>query len=154
MMPQANSKEAQTSRKRPALVAGLGAAFVASAVTLAMLPSTSPPTATAATEQPTKACKSAPPLMVNVFTENGGGTVRFREGNWLSPPIALTKEPQQLVFPRARSQTEEIKEVMTIEGQATDMIIVYPLTQVRDEYPTVNGAVSFTWTWLPYNSCQ
>jgi hypothetical protein len=92
--------------------------------------------------------------MVNVSTEKGGGTVRFREGTWLSPPITLTKEPQQLVFPRARSQTEEINEVMTIEGQATDMIIVYPLTQTRDEYPTVDGVVSFTWTWLPYNPCQ
>ena len=113
-MPEANSlKAAQAGRKRPALIAGLGAAAVASVVTVVMLSSTPSSTTTATTDQPAKACKGVP-LMVTAYTEKGGGTVRFRDGDWLSPPITLTNEPQPVVFPRAGSQTEVITEVITI----------------------------------------
>ena len=137
----------QAGRKRPALIAGLGAAAVASVVTVVMLSSTPSPTTTATTDQPTKACKSVP-IMLTVFTEKGGGTVRFREGDWLSPPITLTNEPQPVVFPRTRSQTEAFTEVITIEGQATDLTVVWPLSQ-RRETVTINGVASFTQTWSP-----
>jgi hypothetical protein len=153
-MPEADSsKAAQAGRKRSALIAGLGAAFVASAVTVVMLSSTPSPTTTAATDQPAKICKSAPPLMLAVFSEKGGGTVRFREGDWLSPPITLTNEPQPVVFPRARSQTEEITETIKIEGQATDLMWVYPTTHVRSDPLTVNGVYSVGLTWMPM-PCQ
>jgi hypothetical protein len=145
--------EAQASRKRSVLIAGLGAACVASVLTVAMLTGTPPPATTTATDPPAKACKSMPPLMLAVSSEKGG-TVRFREGDWLSPPITLTKEPQPVVFPRPRSQTEEIKEVITIEGQATDIVTVFPLTGTRDVYPAVNGVLSTTLTWLPFDPCK
>jgi hypothetical protein len=152
-MLEANSpKTAQAGQKRPALIAGLGAAAVASVVTVIMLTSTPSPTTTATSDKPTKACKSVP-LMVTAFTEKGGGTVRFREGDWLSPPITLTSEPQPVVFPRARSQTEAITEVITIEGQATDLILAWPTNQRHENYLTVNRVVSYTQTWSPL-PCQ
>jgi hypothetical protein len=151
-MLEANSpKSAQAGRKRPALIVGLGAAAVASVVTVVMLSSTPSPTTTATADQPAKACKSVP-IMLTVFTEKGGGTVRFREGDWLSPPITLTNEPQPVVFPRARSQTEAITEVISLEGQATDLIVVWPLSQRRESL-TLNGVVSYSQTWSPM-PCQ
>jgi hypothetical protein len=152
-MLEANSpKTAQAGQKRPALIAGLGAAAVASVVTVIMLSGTPSPTTTATTDQPAKACNSVP-LIVTAFSGKGGGTVRFREGDWLSPPITLTNEPQPVVFPRARSQTEVITEVITIEGQATDLTLVWPMSQLRMENLTINGVVSYTQTWLPM-PCQ
>ena len=34
-------------------------------------------------------------------TTSGSGTVRLREGNYLSPPITLSAKPQSVVFPVA-----------------------------------------------------
>jgi hypothetical protein len=98
---------AQASRKRSALVAAVAAACIASAVTFTMLTSHPSPTpaTTTTTEAAAKACPTMPPLVMYVFTETGGGTVRFRVGEWVSAPIKLTSERQAVTFPGIRSQT-------------------------------------------------
>jgi hypothetical protein len=61
-----------------------------------------------------------------VSTTSGGGTVRLREGNYLSPPITLSAKPQSVVFPLDRSEPMGPEEVITIEGKATDMVLTSP----------------------------
>ena len=80
--------------------AGLGAAVVASMMTIAMLAghAASPAAPARATAAPKNECTSLP-LMIMVSTETGGGTIRFREGDYLSPPITLSRTPQNVYFP-------------------------------------------------------
>ena len=144
---------AQARRKPSALVAGLAAACVASAVTLTMLASHPTPTATPATEASAKACQSMPPLVMYVFTETGGGTVRFREGDWVSQPITLTKDWQAVVFPGVRSQTEVLRQVGTIEGDATNIVSIGALTGHRFVFPDVHGVNTAHFSWNPYKPC-
>jgi hypothetical protein len=113
-------ESAQARRKRSALVAGLAAACVASAVT---------------------------------FTETGGGTVRFREGDWVSQPITLTQEWQTVEFPGVRSQTEVLRQVGTIEGDATNIVTVGALSGHRFVFPEVHGVKPAYFNWRPYQAC-
>jgi hypothetical protein len=146
-------ESAQARRKRSALVAGLAAACVASAVTFTMLASHPSPTTTPATEASAKACPSMPPLVMYVFTETGGGTVRFREGDWVSQPITLTQEWQTVEFPGVRSQTEVLRQVGTIEGDATNIVTVGALSGHRFVFPEVHGVKPAYFNWRPYQAC-
>src|SRR6516164_11745978 len=109
MQHTASLGHTQQSRKSSTIVAGVGAAMVATAVTFAMLSSSSsaPVATTPTTEAPAKECRNVPPLMLYVATTNGGGTVRFREGSYLSPPITLSTEPQPVIFPRAFANRDD-----------------------------------------------
>jgi hypothetical protein len=160
-MPQASSGQART---KSALIAGLGAAFVAAGVTVAMMgsgpsPSTTPAPVTEqvtkqaigqATEQATEKCQREP-LMQLVSTQNGGGTVRLREGDYLSPPIVLGSSPQAVVFPKFRPQTGSLKETIIIEGNATNLV----LGTIGDGLviPRVDGTYSYEMTWAA-KKCQ
>jgi hypothetical protein len=90
------------------------------------------------------------PLMTIV---TGSGTVRFREGDYLSPPIILSGVPQTVVFPRARSDKYALEEVITIEGNATDVVTVSPVTQERRVHPKVSGVLALDWHWKPLKRC-
>jgi hypothetical protein len=146
---------AQGSRKRSALVAAVAAACVASAVTFTMLTSHPSPTpaTTTTTEAAAKACPTMPPLVMYVFTETGGGTVRFRVGEWVSAPITLTSQRQAVTFPGIRSQTEVIHQAGTVEGQATNVVTIGALTGHRFVIPEVNGVRPQRFNWEPYKGC-
>jgi hypothetical protein len=153
MQNTASAGQVQGQRKTSALVAGLGAALVASALTIAITaghssPSASSAQAVAAASQ----CQSLPRSML-VMTNTGGGTVRFREGGYLSPPIVLTKQPQTVVFPLPRPQTTAVDEIITIEGDATDLVIASPVTNARNTYPQLTGTFSIKKNWVPLTSC-
>jgi hypothetical protein len=145
-MQQASSGQ---TRKKSALVAGLGAAFVAAGVTAAMLASNpSPPATPVQTAEPAaaRACQGEP-LMQLVSTENGGGTIRLREGDYLSPPIKLGSSPQAVVFPKPRPETVPLKETIIVEGDATNLVL-----GPEDDHvviPRVEGTYSYTMTWTP-----
>jgi hypothetical protein len=142
--------QAQRSGKNSVLVAGLGAALVASALTLAIMPGR--PASAVSAAATTNQCQSLPRSML-VMTNTGGGTVRFREGGYLSPPIVLTTQPQTVVFPLPRPQTTAVDEIITIEGDATDLIIASPVTNARTTYPQLTGTFSIKKNWVPLTSC-
>jgi hypothetical protein len=138
--------------KSSALVAGLGAALVASALTFAIAPGKPSPAVSAQAAASTSQCQSLPRSML-VMTNTGGGTVRFREGSYLSPPIVLTTQPQTVVFPLPRPETTAIDETITIEGDATDLVIASPVTNARTTYPQLTGTFSIKKNWVPLKSC-
>ncbi len=146
--------QAQRSRKNSVLVAGLGAAFVASAVTCVMMMSNPSPSAV-----PDQAAATAVPqcqLVMRQFlvsTTTGSGTVRLREGSYLSPPITLSARPQAVVFPVARPETTPAAEVITVEGNATDVVMTSPVTAWRKVFDNVNGVVAFQANWMPLKGC-
>src|ERR1700688_4114289 len=123
-MPEAASHgqgQAQQPRKLSPVIAGLGAAIVASAVTLVIMMSSPSPVAVsdqAATA--TTLCQMVPRKLL-VSTTMGTGTVRLRAGSYLSPPIALGTRPQAVVFPLPRPETTPVEEVISIEGNAYDV---------------------------------
>ena len=88
MSDTAFSTQGQTRRKS-AVVVGLGAAFTASIVTCTVMMSNPSPAAMPAQTSITDQCQILPRTML-VSTNNGSGIVRFQEGNYLSPPITLT----------------------------------------------------------------
>jgi hypothetical protein len=143
-------RESRGQGKSSAAVAGLGAALVAAAITLTMMMGNPSPAAISApAAPPANQCQNMP-LMVLV---TGSGTVRFREGGYLSPAITLSDVPQTVVFPRPRSETTPIEEVITIEGNATDVVTTSPITQARNLYPKVNGVLAIDARWRPFKRC-
>jgi hypothetical protein len=145
------STEAQ-SRRKSALVAGLGAAFMASIVTCTVMLSNPSPAA-----MPTQASNAGPcqilPRTMLVSTNNGSGVVRFREGNYLSPSITLTNKPQEVTFPLPRPEFGAIDEMISIEGNATNLVITSPLTQEARAYPMVIGAMTIKKNWVAATTC-
>jgi hypothetical protein len=143
----------QGKAKSTALVAGLGAAFVASAITLTMMSNPSPAVPDqAATTTATPQCKVVQREFL-VSTTAGSGTVRLREGNYLSPPITLSTQRQSVVFPVPRPETTPEEKVITIEGNATDVVLTSPVTDWKHEFPNVTGVVAFTANWMPMKRC-
>jgi hypothetical protein len=88
-----------------------------------------------------------------VSTTAGGGTVRLREGNYLSPPITLTSQPQPVVFPLPRPETTPLEEVITIEGNANDVVITSEVSAHRSQFETVTGVLAFKVIWKPMKGC-
>jgi len=93
MQEGASQGRSQQQGKRSPVVLAIGAAVVASAVTLVIMMSNPSPVATP--EQAvssTKQCQMIPRKLL-VSTTQGSGTVRFRASGWLSQPFTLTAQP-------------------------------------------------------------
>jgi hypothetical protein len=139
-------------RKISPVVAGLGAALVASAVTLViMMSSPSPVAVPAQVATASTQCQMVPRKLL-VSTTTGSGTVRLRAGSYLSPPIALSTRPQAVVFPLPRPETTPVEEVISIEGNANDVVITSEVTDLRRVFDVV-GAAAFNVTWKPMKTC-
>jgi hypothetical protein len=151
MSDRAYSTAAQ-SRRKSALVVGLGAAFMAAIVTSTVMMSNPSPAAMPAQAANTGECQILPRTML-VSTTTGNGVVRFREGNYLSPPVTLTNKPQEVTFPLPRPEFGSIDEMITIEGNATDLVIASPLTKEARNYPMVIGAATIKKNWVAATTC-
>jgi hypothetical protein len=155
IMQQQVASQGQTEqgRKRSGIVAGIGAAAVASAITIVVMMSGSSPVAVndqAATG--TTQCRMLPREIL-LATNAGGGTVRLREGSYLSPPITLGAKPQSVVFPLPRPETTPVEEVITVEGNATDIVMTSPVTPWRKVFESVTGVSAFSVAWKPMKTC-
>jgi hypothetical protein len=147
---QTQQTAAQQARKKSMVVAGLGAAFVAAGITAAIMASSpTPPVAAPAqiAEPAAKACQRAPLIELASAENGGGGIIRLRQGDFLSPPITLTGTPQQIVFPKPRPELAPMAETIIVEGNATNLV----LGAEGDHFvvPSVNGTYSYTITWSP-----
>ena len=153
MYQTASHGQARSSRKASALVAGLGAAFIASAISLTMTMSgASPIAAPAQAENTAPQCKIIKRQFI-VSTTTGSGTIRMREGSYLSPPIAINTQPQTVVFPLDRPQNYPAAEVITIGSNATDVVLTSPVTNWRRVFASVSGVSVFVASWLPMKGC-
>jgi hypothetical protein len=148
--------QARGARKRNFLVAGMGAAFVASLLTFTMTPSNPPqaamPAPQAAAAPPPKSCQKVPLVWLVSSTIPDGGTVRLREGNYVSPPIKLTNQPQAVVFPRMRGDVN-FQEPIIVEGDAPNIIVETVTHNFRKVYQ-LNGTRTIMMTWFPLTTCQ
>jgi hypothetical protein len=145
--------QSQRQPRRSPVIAGVGAALVASAITVVIMMSGSP-APVAVQDQAANAttqCQMMPRKLL-VSTTTGSGTVRLREGSYLSPPIKLSTQPQAVVFPLPRPETTPVEEVIAIEGNATDVVITSDVTALRKVYDVV-GALAFNVTWKPMKTC-
>lgn len=141
----------QQSKVTP-IVAGLGAAIIAIGITVAVSTNsaTTPVSQEMASAAP-KACQQMARKLL-VSTTTGGGTVRIREGSYLSPPIKLSAIPQGVVFPLPRPTAVPVEEVLTIEGNATDVVITSEVTNLRRVFD-VQGVTAFNIIWQPLKTC-
>jgi hypothetical protein len=150
--------QAQRARRRNVLVAGLGAAFVASLLTFTMAPSNPPPAAMpapqaqAAAGPPAQSCQKVPLVWLVSSTLPDGGTVRLREGNYVSPPVRLTRQPQAVVFPRMRGEVA-FEEPIIVEGDAPNIVMENLTHNFRRVYQ-LNGTRTVMTTWVPLTTCQ
>ena len=142
---------AQQQRKLSPLVAGLGAAFIAAGITFAIsMNSGTAASPELASATPKQCQQMARKLLVS--TTSGSGTVRLREGSYLSQPIKLSTTPQSVNFPLARPDTVPVEEVLTIEGNANDVVITSEVTNLRRVFD-VQGVTAFNITWKPVKGC-
>ena len=152
MQETVSQQQAQRQRKLSPVIAGLGAALVASLVTAVIV--TSRPSPVAVSDQAATAttqCQMAPRKLL-VSTTTGSGTVRLRAGSYLSPPITLSTRPQAVVFPLPRPEITPVEEVISIEGNANDVVITSEVTDLRRVFDVV-GASAFNVTWKPMKTC-
>jgi hypothetical protein len=146
----------QEASKKSMLVMGLGAACVAAVMTVAMMGGNSSSPAAAPTQAQTAnpaQCQNLSRALL-VSTTNGSGTVRFRASGYVSPTFTITTEPQLVTFPLMRPTGGPVDEVMTMEGNATDLVISSPLVSARNVYPVLNGSITVTRHWAPATTCQ
>jgi hypothetical protein len=153
MYQTASQGQAQQPPKRSALVAGLGAAFVASGISFAIMMNSASPVAAPATAATASSQCQMVQRQFLVSTTAGSGTVRLREGSYLSPPITLSARPQPVVFPLLRPQDAPVTEVITIEGNATDVVLTSPVTAFRRVFDNVTGVSAFQANWMPMKTC-
>lgn len=153
MQEGASQGRSQQQGKRSPVVLGIGAAVVASAVTLVIMMSNPAPVATP--EQAvssTKQCQMIPRKLL-VSTTQGSGTVRFRASGWLSQPFTLTAQPQAVVFPLPRPDSVPAEEEITVEGNATDFVLTSEVSEYRRVFDNVSGASVFSVQWKPIKGC-
>ena len=146
--------QAQQKPRRSPVIAGVGAALVASAVTFVIMMNSSPAPVAVPDQaaNSTTQCQLMPRKML-VSTTTGHGTVRLREGSYLSPPITLSVQPQVVVFPLLRPEAIPVEEVIVIEGNANDVVITSDVTTLRQVYDVVAGTLAFKVTWAPKKTC-
>jgi hypothetical protein len=142
----------QQPRRSSAAVAGLSAALVASALTVVLMMSSPAPVAAPDQAATTTAQCQMTPRKLLVSTATGGGTVRLRAGGYLSPPIRLSATPQAVVFPAPRPTVGMVEEVITVEGNADNVMISSELTGLR-KVLDVAGVAAFNLKWLPMKNC-
>ncbi len=154
-MQQAISQaQFQPQRRLSPVIAGLGAAAVASAITLVMLMGgTSASVATP--DQAATATNQCQMLQRKLYvsTTTGGGTVRLREGSYLSPAITLGAQPQAVVFPLPRPDAMPVQEVLTIEGNSGEVVITSDFNPTPRVFNNVAGVTAFPVTWTPFKKC-
>ena len=142
----------QGQRKLSPIVAGVGAAMIAAAVSAVIMSSS---TTTVSTNDQSALSVKQCTLMQRrllVSTDRGSGTVRFRASGWLSPPFTITKEPQVIVFPLPRPDTDPITEMITVEGSASDVVVTSEVTNLHLEFDLA-GAHDISLTWAPKKNC-
>jgi hypothetical protein len=147
--------QSQAQRKFSPMIAGVGAAVVAVGITVAVMmsgASTSPTASDQAAVKDTKQCQLIQRRLL-IATNHGGGTVRFRASGWLSPPFNLTKEPQVVVFPLLRPDTDPVAETIMIEGNATDLEISSEVVVNQVRAFDVPGVARYDVTWVPRKGC-
>jgi hypothetical protein len=152
--PAQAQAQVQPSSKRPAIVAGLGAALVATVITLVMSLSgggsqVAPANGASATEA--SQC-SLIQRKLYVSTATGSGSVRLRDGNYVSPPITLGAQRQPVVFPQLRPGENPLDDVITIEGNSDNVIITSDFNP-NPRIFNVPGLAAFAVTWKPIKGC-
>jgi hypothetical protein len=145
--------QGQSQSKRSPLIYGLGAAVIASALTLVVMQSqnTSVAPASGQATSTSKQCHMVPRRFL-VSTEHGGGTVRFRASGYLSPSFTLTDKPQVVEFPLPRPDTTPVTEAITVEGNATDLVLTSEATDLHSVFD-VSGVYNLNLTWRPLKGC-
>jgi hypothetical protein len=137
------------------MIAGVGAAAIAVGITMAVMmsgTSTAPTKTDQAAVKDTRQCQLIQRRLL-VATNHGGGTVRFRASGWLSPPFNLTKEPQVVVFPLLRPDTDPVPETVMIEGNATDLEISSEVVANTVKTVDVPGSYRYDVIWVPRKGC-
>jgi hypothetical protein len=145
--------QSQGQGKRSPLIYGIGAALIASAVTVIAIQSQRTSTAPT-TDQVTSVRKQCGlvPRRILVSTEHGGGTVQFRASGYLSPPFTLTNKPQVVQFPLPRPESEPVTEQVTVEGNASNVVLTSEATDLHSAFD-VSGAYNLNLTWRPLRGC-
>jgi hypothetical protein len=146
--------QGQVQQKRSPVIVGIGAAAVASAITLTMMLGNPSPAAVpdqTVSSSSMKQCQMIQRRLL-VSTTKGSGTVRFRASGYLSPPFMLTTQPQVVIFPLMRPDTTPVEEIMSVEGSANDVVITSEVTDLHKVFD-VAGAYTYTVTWAPRKSC-
>ena len=155
MQNEVSNGQAQGQRKLPPIIAGVGAAVLAAAITIVVMTggtSTAPTSTDQAAVKDTNQCQLIQRRLL-VATDHGGGTVRFRASGWLSPPFTLTKEPQVVVFPLLRPDTTPVEETVMVEGNATDLVITSEVVVNSHTEVDVPGSYRYNVIWAPRKGC-
>jgi hypothetical protein len=150
--PIQGQHQARGQRKLSPVVAGVGAAVIAAAITVALMSGPTPQTASQQAASTSKECQLIQRKLL-VATTNGGGTVRFKASGFVSPTFTLTDQPQAVVFPLPRPNEVPAPEDITIEGNATGLVLTSEVSEYRRVFDRVVGSSTFSVQWKPMKGC-
>jgi len=147
---------AQLARKRNVIVAGLGAAFVASLLTIH-----NGAEQTSAGGHAGSAGGRGREKLPEGFAGLAGlipcagrryGTAPGR-GGYVSPPVKLTTQPQAVVLPKMRGDVA-FEEPIVVQGDAQAVVMENLTHNFRRVYQLNDGTATIMTTWVPLTTCQ
>jgi hypothetical protein len=146
--------QAQPSSKRPAIVAGIGAALIATVISVVVSMSGGASQVAPSSGAPTASAPQCSMIQRKLYVSSatGSGTVRLREGNYVSQPIVLSAQRQQVVFPQLRPDQIAVQDVITIEGNSDGVLISSDYNPNLGVF-NVPGLTAFSMTWQAVKGC-
>jgi hypothetical protein len=84
----------------------------------------------------------------------GRGVIRVRAGGFVSAPISLDANPQEVVLPSLRPVTGPgVKETIFIDGNAGLVVMTSDLPGFRQAWNNLHETATFYATWKPMRKC-
>jgi hypothetical protein len=109
-----------------------------------------PPVSAVAPAPPPKQCDQPQ----RKFYVSGNGTVRIHDGTDVSAPVVLDVYPQEVIFPTARPAAGASEETITVEGNASAVVMTSDLPSFRRTFYHLKGAASFIAHWVSLRNCE
>ncbi|HJZ20080.1 MAG TPA: hypothetical protein VJ226_03935, partial [Bradyrhizobium sp.] len=103
-----------------------------------------PPVAAVAPAPPPKQCDQPQ----RKFYVSGNGTIRIHDGTDVSAPVVLDVYPREVIFPLARPAAGASEETITVEGNASAVVMTTDLPSFRRTFYHLKGATSFIAHWV------
>lgn len=109
-----------------------------------------PPVSAVAPAPPPKQCDQPQ----RKFYVSGNGTIRIHDGADVSAPVVLDVYPQEVIFPLARPAAGASEETITVEGNASAVVMTSDLPSFRQTFYRLRGATSFIAHWVSLRNCE
>ena len=88
------------------------------------------------------------------FYVSGSGIIRVHDGIYVSAPVVLDSDPQEVTFPILRPEVgTSANETITVEGSASTVLMTTDYPGFRQVFRRLRGATTFIVHWVSLRNC-